>query len=195
MRAEEPPLDLDLQVDVVEHGVDRPRRRVPASVWVRVLVPLLLAGAVVAYVLDERARQQEYADLQERLVAAEEAVDVAQSSVVAIKQYVAPQLFSAEVPETLRRDLVRLVRGTAAEAAGDLAEERERTLALDVLPWHGAQAAARDALVDYLDERRGRLETVLADTSSEDEYPAHDLLAAALAAAAADADSPAPGPP
>jgi hypothetical protein len=177
VRVEEPPQ----AAEVVDYGADRPRRR-----WTYLVVPLLLVAAVLAYVLDDRARQREYDALLVRVAAADEVVDLAESQVVSIKQYVAPTLFAADAPRALRRDLARLVLGTADEGALDVARERERVLALEALPWHGSQADAQAALVSYLEEREGRLETVLANTSSDEQYPALDDLRAALAAAAPD---------
>lgn len=179
MRVEEPPE----AVEVVDFGADRPRRR-----WAYLLVPLLLTAAVLAYVLDDQARQREYDTLLDRVAAGEAAVQRAEFQVVSIKQYVSPTLYSTKAPEVVRRDLARLVRGTADAGALKVAEQRERVVALEVLPWHSTQADAQDALVAYLEEREGRLEAVLADTSSATTYPRRDELRAALAAAAPDTE-------
>jgi len=137
------------------------RRRLPPRL-VALAVVVLLLGAVLGWVADERVREGEDARLADCSEQARAAALRADLVMGAIEQYLRPVL---AVPDGPRESYHRILAEEAASVTPGLAEARDACAAVEVLVLHRAHVAERDALVAYLVARHDSLAAVAADGS------------------------------
>lgn len=162
----------------------------------RWLLPAVLLTIVAAVLvgLDQRERGREAEVLLTRVTTAQSSIRYADARVRSMVAYTSPQLLSATAPDRVRASLRSLVMEAAAQQLGTLRERRQAVAAVPVAAWHGGLREARDAYLDYLDERIAVLQEISVDLRAL--YRSHPessrlLLAArsALLAISPDAES------
>jgi hypothetical protein len=80
--------------------------------------------------------------------------------------YASPMIWSSAVPADVRAGLRDLVQGSAAEVSADLGATADRVAGVRVLPWQGAQAQSRDALLALIGEQQRRFDRIAADAAA-----------------------------
>ncbi len=139
-------------------------RRVGVLVSVAVVV-VVVVGVAFAWWSDA-VRTSANAEFVRALDASTARVASGDRQVQGTLAYASPMIWSTAVPADVRAGLRDLVEGSAAGVSGDLAAVADQVSAVRVLPWQGAQAQARDALLALIVEQQRRFDRIAADAAA-----------------------------
>ena len=173
-----------------------PRRRPPRLG--RRTRALLLALAVLAagsaWAVDQQRRNAEFGTLLAAVRQGQATIDDCDRRVASMIEYVSPLLHAAKTPSDVRAGLQQVVHASALQAAARLRTEARAVAAINVLPWHRQQVAARDAYAADLNARAAYYELFLAPGMSGSEPTQAAAVLAGFAAAKAALLEAAPSP-
>ena len=169
---------------------ERERRRVPGLVLASVL--LLAAGAATFLWWADSVARTATLELATAFSASDSRAASGERQVQGTVAYASPMIWSTSVPEDVRASLRALVEETAADVAGDLAAIEEQAAAILVLPWQEPQLAARQEVLDLIEDQRARFAGISEDAGNIDmiladgPLPTGAALASLRASGAAD---------
>jgi hypothetical protein len=150
----------------LEYLASSPDDRRRPVILVTALVVVLAGVAVLILWWSASVKQGANERLGEALRVSSARVTSGEAAVSATLQYASPMIWSASVPEDVRGGLRVLVQDSAARVAVDLDAIRASAVEVTVLPWQGAQATARDHVIDVIDAEIARFRHIAADATA-----------------------------
>ena len=162
--------------------------------WLTGLAILLVVAAVAGFSLvSDQVRRSTNQSLSRAVLEAQDRARIGEASVLSTLRYASPMIWSQEVPQDVRAGLRALVERSAGEVAATLSELATEVRGSTVLPWQGAQAEARDRVLDLILAERARFDRIAADARQigpvlAEERPSEQDAVASLRASGADVD-------
>jgi len=126
------------------------------------IVALVVLAAGSGWAVDQHQRHAEFGTLLAAVGHGQATIDDCDRRVASMIDYVSPLLHAARTPPDVRAGLQQVVHASALQAAARLRAEARAVAAISVLPWHGQEAAARDAYEADLNARAAYYELFLA---------------------------------
>ena len=149
-------------------------------IWRRVLLPAALVVALTGWWGDSEVRDREHGALLDAVSIAQTEANQADDLVWRTLQYMAPTLYSFDVPDSLHQDLKGTIQHMASKGAGDIRMGMAAVERVRILPWHDDLNAARDSYIAYLSLKAEGLEDFWG--VGRDDLPAGRQLGEARAA-------------
>ena len=147
------------------------------------IVALVVLAVGSGWAVDQHQHSAEFGTLLAAVRHGQATIDDCDRRVASMIDYVSPLLHAARTPPDVRAGLQQVVHASALQAAARLRAEARAVAAINVLPWHGQEAAARDAYVADLNARAAYYELFLAPGMTGDESTQAATVRSGFAAA------------